>query len=68
MNSVNVYVGDYGTYLIPEDVYAKALDINKGKKVNDRRTKGARYLKWWGKCQDATESTKIAIVQHYKLN
>ena len=60
-NKVNVYVGNYGDYMVPPEVLAKAESLNAGKSLADMRTKGAKYLRWWGRCQDATQETIIAI-------
>ena len=64
---MNVYVGDYAEYVIPQDIYQKALDMNNGKRLSDMRTKGAKYLDWWGRSQDATEFTKLALVKNFNL-
>ena len=50
--SVHVYEGEYGTYAVPPEVLIKAEELNGGKRLNDRRTRGAKYLNWWGRCQD----------------
>jgi hypothetical protein len=58
---VNAYVGEYATYPVPDDVMAKALALNAGKRLNDRRTKGAKHLEWWGRSQDATYAAMLAL-------
>lgn len=50
---INVYEGEYGTYHIPDNIMQKAIEMNGGKKLTDRRTKGSKYLNWWGRCQDS---------------
>ena len=65
---LDVYVGDFGNHVIPKDVIDRAKELNAGKRrLNDRRTKGSRHIEWWGKCQDATEQTKLAIQKHHKV-
>ena len=51
--SILAYVGEYGEYAVPPDVEEKARSMNGVKPLNDRRTKGARYIKWWGRSKDA---------------
>jgi len=51
---VPVYVGNFGTYPIPADVYEDAVRMS-GDRLNDRRTKGARLLEQWGRARDAQE-------------
>ena len=38
--------------MTPEELIAKALKMNNGKPLTDKRTKGARYLKWCKTNQD----------------
>lgn len=50
---VTVYVGEWGTYVVPPEVVQKALELTPEAKLNDRRTKGARYINQWGRQHDA---------------
>lgn len=59
-----VYVGSYGNYEIPDDVIIKAASLNHGKSLNDKRTKGFKYILWYGKSCDATQETIAAINKH----
>ena len=52
MNSINVWVGNFGDYKIPDIIIARAKDLNKGKLISDRRTKGFKILKVWGESTD----------------
>lgn len=40
---INVYEGEYGTYHIPDNIMQKAIEMNGGKKLTDRRTKGKQH-------------------------
>lgn len=57
---IDAYVGEYGTYVVPKDVMAKAVELNAGKRLNDRRTKGAKYLRAWGRGMDAACAAEMA--------
>lgn len=58
---MNVYVGNFGDYEIPDNVMQKAEAMNNGKRLTDRRTKGAKLIEYYGKCCDATEEAKAMI-------
>jgi len=65
MIGIHVFVGQYGEYPIPSDVLAKAWELNGMKRsLFDKRTKGAKYLSWWGRSQDAQRETVEAIKKH----
>lgn len=49
--ALNVYVTDWGTHIIPDDVYEKASSLSPGKKI-DRRTRAEKYLRAWAKGED----------------
>lgn len=61
---MNVYVGDYGTYSVPESVLKQAAAMNCGKSLNDKRTKGARMIAHWGRCQDSDQALIHGIKKH----
>lgn len=44
---VNVYVNAYGEHPIPHNVMKGALEVNGGKSVFDKRTRGYRTLRKW---------------------
>ena len=50
---VRVYVGNFGDYVIPNSIYSDALALNGGKRLNDRRTRGAKLIEAWGLKMDA---------------
>lgn len=58
---MNVYVGNFGDYEIPDNVMQKAEAMNNGKRLTDRRTKGAKYLKRYGMALDIdAESRRLS--------
>ena len=63
-HAIDVYVGNYDNYVIPADVMATARRLNAGKSLNDRRTKGARHIAWWGRCQDGNRET-VELLKKY---
>lgn len=50
--SVNVWVGNYGTYKVPDDIVDSAKALNGIMKITDRRTRGFKILKAWGESAD----------------
>ena len=62
-----VFVGDYGDYVIPEDVCARARELTPESRLKDRRTKGAKYLELWGRSMEARQDTIDAIKKHCQL-
>ena len=63
---MNVYVGNFGTYRVPDEVMAKAVKLNCGKSLTDKRTKGSRYLEFWGRSQDATHEAMLMLKSRQK--
>lgn len=58
---VHVYVGDYATHKVPEGVVIIASALNRGKRLTDLRTRGAKLIEAWGKQKDAeTRATLTA--------
>lgn len=52
--SVNVYVTNLGMiHELPDDLVARAKEINAGKRITDRRTKGDRLLRKWAEAKDS---------------
>ncbi len=45
--AVNVYINAFGEHVIPHEVIAEALRLNKGKSVFDSRTRGYRVIRKW---------------------
>ena len=60
-HTLNVYVGTHGDYVIPAEVMAAARRMNAGKSLDDRRTKGARHIAWWGRCQDSDAEAVLLL-------
>ena len=58
---MNVYVGNFGAYPVPADVMAKAKKLNGKRRLTDKRTKGAKYLEFWGRSQDATHEAMLTL-------
>lgn len=50
--TLNVYVGEHGVYRVPDEVIARAQALSPGRRLTDKRTRGAKHLNWWGQCQD----------------
>lgn len=50
--SVNVYVGEWDTYVVPAALVSEAAKLNSGKSLDDKRTRGAKLLNAWGMQQD----------------
>jgi len=50
--SINVWIGNFGTYAVPDYVVGQAKKINAGKSLTDRRTKGYKMLMLWGLLRD----------------
>ena len=55
----HVFVGNYGEYVIPEDVYARALELTPEIGLKDRRTKASKYLEQWGRARDAYMANQL---------
>lgn len=61
-DSIRVYVTDMATFYVPKDVESRANELNAhlaGDRLNDMRTRGAKWLKAWAESQP---------VNHYPLN
>lgn len=52
MSSVHVWIGSYGEYVIPDNVFNEAKKLNGVKKLTDQRTRGFKRLERWGKEAD----------------
>jgi hypothetical protein len=64
MNTLTVYIGDFGCHKIPDEVLATAVVMNAGKPITDRRTRGAKLIEFYGKSCDATEAAALGIAQN----
>ena len=53
--SVNVWVGAFGEYEIPDKVISQAKETNGVLSISDQRTKGFKILKAWGELTDKVE-------------
>lgn len=54
-----VWVGNFGNYVIPEEVLSEAAKASPGKSIEDRRTRGSRIVsKWASECE---EHEKISL-------
>ena len=50
--SINVWVGAFGEYEIPDKVINQAKETNGVLSISDQRTKGFKILKAWGESED----------------
>lgn len=55
-----VYVGNYGTYEIPPELYESLNPIKEGRSIFDRRTKHGKLVNQWGKEQDIIRRSEYA--------
>jgi hypothetical protein len=59
--SVQVYVGNYGTYPVSPSFLLAATEANAGKRLDDLRTRGAKMIADWGRTQD--EAARLAMAR-----
>ena len=60
MNSINVWVGNFGDYKIPDEIINSAKNINGKMSIDDRRTRGFKVLKAWGESTDITKRNEVS--------
>jgi len=59
-----VYVANYGDHVIQPEVVEQAKEMNAGKSLFDKRTKGARHIESYGKRMEATAAAAFGIAQN----